>query len=384
MVVAGEPSGDILGARLIEALRAMDAREIELVGVGGPRMIEKGLSSLFPYADLAIMGLAEVLPRLGLILRRIRETAALAVERKVDAVITIDAPDFSFRVAARLRPLGIPLIHYVAPTVWAWRPGRAAKIARLYDHLLALLPFEPPYFERVGLPCSFVGHPVLESGAELGDGAAFRQRHGIDPDVPLLAVLPGSRRGEVSRLVGPFGQALARLKDCIEGLRVVVPTVPHIADHVRQSVATWAVPTLVVEGDADKYGAFAASRAAMAASGTVAVELALARLPHLVAYRVNPLTAFIVGLVVRVRFANIVNLVLDRQVVPEFIQDRCQPDALAAEIERLMLDDGARSLQISAFAEAAGRLGAGTEAPSRKAARVVLEVIDKARARRLP
>jgi len=384
MVVAGEPSGDILGARLIEALRAMDAREIEFLGVGGPRMIEKGFSSLFPYADLAIMGLAEVLPRLGLILRRIRETAALAVERKVDAVITIDAPDFSFRVAARLRPLGIPLIHYVAPTVWAWRPGRAAKIARLYDHLFALLPFEPPYFERVGMPCSFVGHPVLESGADRGEGPAFRQRHGIGPQAPLLAVLPGSRRGEVSRLVGPFGQALARLKDRIEGLQVVVPTVPHIADYVRQSVAAWAVPTLVVEGDADKYGAFAASRAAMAASGTVAVELALARLPHLVAYRVNPLTAFIVGLVVRVRFANIVNLVLDRQVVPEFIQDRCRPDALAAEIERLMLDDGARSLQISAFAEAAGRLGAGAEAPSRKAARVVLEVIDKARARRLP
>lgn len=383
MLVAGEPSGDVLGARLMDGFRAATTDEVEFIGVGGPEMQARGLTSLFPFSDLAIMGLAEVLPRLALVLRRIRETANLAAAAKPDAVVTIDAPDFSFRVAARLRPLGIPLVHYVAPTVWAWRPGRAAKIAKLYDHLLALLPFEPPYFERVGLPCSFVGHPAVESGAAMGDGQSFRLRHGLRAEEPILTVLPGSRRGEVSRLAGPFGDALGILKDRIPGLRVAVPTVPNVARLVRDLTSSWPIPALVVEGQADKYGAFAASRAAMAASGTVAVELALGGLPHVVAYRVNAVTALLVRLLVRVRFANLTNLVLDRAVVPELIQENCRADRLAEEVERLMLDEAARSSQISAFAEATRLLGGGAEPPSRKAAKAVLDVVEKASRRRL-
>jgi lipid-A-disaccharide synthase len=383
MLVAGEPSGDILGGRLMAGLRDLTERRVSFCGVGGPRMAEQGLDSLFPYADLTVMGLAEVLPRVFRIMGRIAETAELARASGADAVVTIDAPDFSFRVAARLRGLGVPLVHYVAPTVWAWRPGRAAKIAKLYDHLLALLPFEPPYFQRAGLACSFVGHPVIESGAARGDGIGFRRRHGIAEGETLVSVLPGSRRSEVSRLSAPFGVALGLLRARVPQLRAIVPTVPNVAEMVRQATAAWPIPTTVVEGDDDKYGAFAASRAGIAASGTVALELALAGVPHVVAYRVNPVTAFVVRRLVTVRFANLVNLVLDRPVVPELIQDDCRPERLAESVGRLMLDDAARAAQVDGFAEALGRLGAGDEAPSRRAARIVLDVAEKGRARRL-
>jgi len=383
MLVAGEPSGDILGGRLMAGLRELAGGRVAFCGVGGPRMAEQGLESLFPYADLTVMGLAEVLPRLFRIMGRIAETAELARVSGADAVVTIDAPDFSFRVAARLRGLGIPLLHYVAPTVWAWRPGRAAKIAKLYDHLLALLPFEPPYFHRAGLACSFVGHPVIEGGAARGHAGSFRKRYCIDDNRTLLAVLPGSRKSEVARLAGPFGEALGLLAASVPNLQAIVPTVPNVAEFVRQAASTWPVPATIVEGDDDKYGAFAASRAAIAASGTVALELALAGLPHVVAYRVNPLTAFIVRRLVTVRFANLVNLVLDRPVVPELIQDDCRPRRLAEEVGRLMLDETARAVQRKGFAEALESLGVGDELPSRRAARVVLDIAEKGRARRL-
>jgi lipid-A-disaccharide synthase len=383
MLVAGEPSGDILGGRLMAGLRELAGGRVAFCGVGGPRMAEQGLESLFPYTDLTVMGLAEVLPRLFRIMGRIAETAELARVSGADAVVTIDAPDFSFRVAARLRGLGIPLLHYVAPTVWAWRPGRAAKIAKLYDHLLALLPFEPPYFHRAGLACSFVGHPVIEGGAARGHAGSFRKRHRIDDNRTLLAVLPGSRKSEVTRLAGPFGEALGLLAASMPNLQAVVPTVPNVADFVRQAASTWPVPATIIEGDDDKYGAFAASRAAIAASGTVALELALAGLPHVVAYRVNPLTAFVVRRLVTVRFANLVNLVLDRPVVPELIQDDCRPQRLAEEVGRLMLDETTRAVQRKGFAEALESLGAGDELPSRRAARVVLDIAEKGRARRL-
>nr|WP_207478806.1 lipid-A-disaccharide synthase [Arenibaculum pallidiluteum] len=370
-LIAGEVSGDLLGGRLMASLRSREPR-ITFAGVGGERMAEQGLESLFPMSDLAVMGLAEVLPRLPLLLGRMGEAAAAIRRLRPDAVVTIDAPDFAFRVAKRVRGLGIPLIHYVAPTVWAWRPGRARKIARFLDHLLALLPFEPPYFEREGLPCTFVGHPVVEGGAGRGHAARFRAAHGLPEGAPLLCVLPGSRRGEVERLLPVFEAALGRLVPRHPGLRAVVPTVGPVRDRVARAIGDWPVPTVLVEGEEAKFDAMAASTAALAASGTVALELALAGVPAVIAYRMAPLTMALARRLVRVRYVNLVNLMLDRGLVPELLQEDCTPERIEAELERLLIDPEARRAQTEGAAEVARWLGREGQPPADRAAEAVL------------
>jgi lipid-A-disaccharide synthase len=374
-MIAGEPSGDLLGGRLIEGLRERAGRPVVVRGVGGPRMREAGLDPLFDLSEIAFMGVAEILPRLPGLLERIRRTADDVARVRPDVLVTIDAPDFVFRVARRVRPLGIPVVHYVAPTVWAWRPGRAARVARSVDHLMTLLPFEPEHFVRVGLPATFVGHSVVESGAGQGDGVRFRRAHGIGDEETVLTVLPGSRRGEVTRLLPIFGETVARLARRHSGLRVVVPTVPNVAPLVGPAVAAWPVPTLVVGGDAEKFDAFAASRAALACSGTVALELALAGLPAVVAYKVNPITAAIVRRLIRVPYVNLVNIMLGRMLVPELLQDDCTPERLEAAVGTLLSEGAARQAQIAGVRDVAAWLGAGGEAPSRRAAAVVLSVV---------
>jgi lipid-A-disaccharide synthase len=346
-------------------------------------MAAQGLASLFPMNELAVMGLAELIPHIPRLLRRIDQTVDAVRAQRPDAVITIDAPGFCFRVAKRLKGAGIPLIHVVAPSVWAWKPGRAARIARFLDRLLVLLPFEPPYFTRHGLATDFIGHPAVE--APPGDGAGFRARHGIPAEAPLLCVLPGSRSGEVGRLIQPFADAVAILAREREGLRVVVPTVPGVAARVRAQ--TWPVPAVVVEGAEAKRDAFAASTAALAASGTVALELGLAGVPAAVAYRVHPLTYQIVKRLVRVAHVNLVNLILDRPVVPELLQDNCRPDRLARAAGPLLDDPAARAVQIEAGIAVGDRLGraemgAGGPTPSERAAKIVLDLV-AARARQV-
>jgi lipid-A-disaccharide synthase len=377
-VIAGEPSGDLLGGRLMAALMEETAGRVRFAGIGGESMADQGLRSLFPMAELSLMGLAEIVPHIPRLLRRIRETARAVDEARPAAVVTIDSPDFTRRVARRITNRAIPRIHYVAPTVWAWRPRRAKGFARDFDHLLALLPFEPPWFERAGLPCRFVGHPVVESGADKGDGAAFRARHGIDPQDTLVCVLPGSRRGEVGRLAGDFGIALGMLARKHARLKVVVPTVEGVSALVEARCAVWPVPVELVHGQAEKFDAMAASNLAMAASGTVALELALARVPHVVAYRVAPLTYFIVRRLLTNpdQYGNLVNIILDRQVVPEFVQGNCRPERLAHELERLMGPDGATQIEATAFAMA--RLGQDGPPPGRRAARAVLDILGAA------
>jgi lipid-A-disaccharide synthase len=293
-------------------------------------------------------------------------------------VVTIDSSGFTWRVAQRLRRAGeqsLPLVHYVAPMVWAWRAGRARRMARWYDHLMVLLPFEPPYFTKVGLACSYVGHPVVESGADRGDGAGFRRRHGIADGAPLLVVLPGSRRGEVGRLLPPFGQSVRRLAARRPGLQVVVPTTETVADIVAPATKRWAAPVLVVRGEREKFDAFAAGNAAIAASGTVALELAMAGLPAVVAYRLNPLTHWLLRRIVRVDYVHLVNLILEREAVPELIQQHCNPVRLAAEVERLLDEPATSEAQRQSCRQALQRLGLGDVSPSRRAAEVVLSVI---------
>jgi len=377
-LIAGEPSGDVLGARLMAALKRLTGGNVRFAGIGGERMAAEGLETLVPQAELALFGVFELLPHLPNLLRRMDQTVAEIVRLKPDAVIGIDSPGFTVRVAKRVRKAApsIPLIHYVAPTVWAWKPKRAKKYAELYDHLLVLLPFEPPYFEREGLPCTFVGHSVVESGAGQGDASRFRTAHGISPAKHVLAVLPGSRRGEVSRLLPVFRETVERLLPTHPNLVVVVPTVATVRDAVSAAVAAWPVQTIVVEGDAAKYDAFAASEVALAASGTVALELALSGLPAVIAYRLGRLTVALYRRFIKVKYVSLVNLMLDRMLVPELLQEDCRADRLADAVGRLLDDPAARREQIEGVAAVAQWLGAGAEAPpSERAAHAVLDVV---------
>jgi lipid-A-disaccharide synthase len=350
---------------------------VRFAGIGGEHMAEQGIDSLVPLHELAIMGVAEVLPRARLILRRVAETVADIERRDPAAVVTIDSSGFTWRIAQRLRRSDerLPLIHYVAPMVWAWRGGRARRMARWYDHLMALLPFEPPYFTAVGLSCSYVGHPVVESGADKGDGAGFRRLHGIADDALLMTILPGSRGGEVSRLLPIFRETITQLARRHAGLRIVVPTTAIVAERVAAEIASWPVPSIVLRGVAEKYDAFAASNVALAASGTVALELAMAKLPAVIAYRINALTHAYVSRVVKIRYANLINVILGREAVPELLQYECTPEKLAAAIERLVADKTAREAQIAACQEALQVLGYGGTSPALRAAEDVLAAI---------
>jgi lipid-A-disaccharide synthase len=376
-IVAGEPSGDELGGSLIAALRQRTGGNLRIAGVGGERMREQGLNSLVPLDDLALIGVAEVLPRAPVILRRVRETVAAVRALKPDAVVTIDSSGFSWRVAQRLRRQGesLPLIHYVAPMVWAWRAGRARRMARWYDHLMALLPFEPPYFQRVGLSCAYVGHPIVASGADRGDATRFRAAHRLALDDVLICVLPGSRGGEVRRLLPVFGAALERLEQGIGPFRVVVPTVATVAAPVADAARSWPGAPIVVRQPQDKYDAFAASRAALAASGSVALELAMARLPMVVGYRLNPLTEALLHRVLKVRQVNLINLLLERPLVCELLGGQCTPEGLAVEVARLVQDEPVRARHLAGYDEAMRRLGAGDRPPSLRAADQVLAVV---------
>jgi lipid-A-disaccharide synthase len=376
-IIAGEPSGDVLGGALMAALKERTGGAIRFAGIGGERMAEQGLRSLVPQHELAIMGIAEVLPRARQILRRVRETADTVIAMRPEAVVTIDSSGFTWRVAQRLRERGerVLLIHYVAPMVWAWRESKARKIARWYDHLMTLLPFEPPFFTAVGLSCHYVGHPVLESGAERGDGAAFRRRCGIPAEAQVLCLLPGSRRGEVARLLPIYRQTIGTLLRRRPGLVLVLPTIDLVADAVGEATRDWPVPVTIVRGAAEKFAAFAASDVALAASGTVLLELAMAELPTVVAYKMNPLTGWLARRLVKARYVNLVNIILDRLVVPELLLEECTPDRLSLALEDLLSNAAARAAQIAGYREALARLGRDDIAPSLRAADDVLAIM---------
>lgn len=374
-LVAGEPSGDLLGARLMAALKEKTGGAVRFAGVGGPLMEAEGLASLFDIREIAVMGLVEVIGHIPTVFRRIRETEAAARDLRPDVFVSIDSPGFSLRVSEALKGEGFPLVHYVAPSVWAWKPKRAKRIAAFLDHLLCLLPFEPPYFEVHGLASTFVGHPAVEAVARTPDPVALRDRLGLAAAAPLLSVLPGSRRGEVTRHAGIFGAALGRLKDRHPGLQALVPTVPNVAEQVREAVAAWPVPAHPLLGQEDKYAAFAASRAALAASGTVGIELAVAGLPAVMAYRVNWISAAMVPLFVNLRYASIASLVLDRLVQPECLQFDCNPKKLSGVLEELIEDTEERRRVIRDGREAARLLGLGGPAPSARAAETILALL---------
>ena len=378
-LIAGEASGDSLGAALMAGLKALHPG-VEFHGIGGPLMQAEGLESRFPMEELSVMGLWEVLPKYRALKARIAQTARAVADLTPDALITIDSPDFCLRVAALARAANprLKTIHYVAPSVWAWRPGRAAKMAQVIDHVLALLPFEPPYMQAAGMSCDFVGHPVVAAPRATPDQAvAFRETHMIGPDQPLVLCLPGSRRGEVARLAPRFDEALMRLRDREPGLRVVLPTVRGVAAMVRQMAARWPVAPIVIEAPEDKRAAFAAADLALAASGTVSLELAANHTPMVIAYDMAPLTRLILGRLLRIDTVTLVNLVSETRAIPEFLGRACRPGPIAAELARLLNDPVAVAAQHAAMEVTMQRLGAGGEAPGLRAARSVLRVLGR-------
>ncbi|MGB0935069.1 MAG: lipid-A-disaccharide synthase [Alphaproteobacteria bacterium] len=319
-VLAGEASGDLLGAEAMQAIKHQTNGDVQFRGVGGKQMQAEGLESLYPMTDLSVMGLFEVLRRLPTLIKRMLQTEKAIRSWQPDLILTIDAPDFSFRLAKRVRDTGIKHVHYVAPTVWAWRPGRAKKIAKLIDHLLAVLPFEPPYFEKEGLPCTYVGHPVSRLGIDTIDRQQFRIQHNIAAETKLLCMLPGSREGEVTRLLPVFQETVKRLRQDDPDLKVVVPLADTVADKVKSLIN---MDVIYTNGEQEKYAAMRASDAALAASGTVSLQLAMAEIPFVIGYKMNPITAWLAKKVVKVPSMTLVNLLLDKPVVPEFFQNDC-------------------------------------------------------------
>ncbi len=379
-LLAGEHSGDVLGARLMVALRAARP-DVRFAGIGGPRMQAEGLTSLFPMQDLAVMGLLEVLPRLRQLSRRMREAAADITARRPDVLVTIDSPGFALRLLGRLRRSGIARVQYVAPQVWAWREKRVRDFPGLWDELLCLLPFEAAFFAGHGIPARFVGHPVLESGADQGNAARFRARHGLSAAAPVLVLMPGSRRSEAGRLLPVYGATVALLAARFPAIVPVVPVAGAVAETVRRATAGWPVKPLIVTDLADKHDAYAAAAAALTKSGTSTLELALAGVPMAVTYRVNPLTAAIARRLIRVKHVAMVNLLAGRLVVPELLQQDCRPDRLAATLAGLLDDAAAAAAQRAAFRAVIATLAPPRGLPSAAAAAEVLAVLDAAQAR---
>ena len=378
-IVAGEHSGDHLGAALIGWLDRLAPQRPLYGGVGGPEMERRGFYSLFDIADIAVIGISEVLARLPLIHRRIRETAEAAIAFGPDLVVIIDSPEFTHAVARRIRHHlpKVPVIDYVSPSVWAWRPGRARKMTRYIDHVLALLPFEPDAHKRLGgPPCTYVGHPLLEKLDEMRNAPAdeLAARLGLDPESPKIVVLPGSRRSEIKRLMAVFGAAIERLEESFPGLEVLLPLAPAVGGLVRSELAGWKTKPHLLEGEQDKFSAFRLAGAALAASGTVTLELALAGCPMVVAYRVGPLELALRPLI-KVHSIVLANLVLGENVFPEFLQEQCTPENLAAALASLL----AHGPDLERQQEGLDRIAAimalpdGKAFPGRAAAEIVLD-----------
>ena len=379
-LIATEESGDRLGANLMKVLRQRLGGAVQFEGVGGQAMAREGLTSLFPIEELSIIGLAAVVAQLPKILRLIGETARAVTQASPDILVIIDSPDFTHRVARRVRAAdpSIPIIDYVSPSVWAWRPGRARAMLRYVDHVLALLPFEPEEYRRLrGPPCSYVGHPLTEQTATLRPDPSEQKRRDETP--PVLLVLPGSRRSEIRHHMAIFGETLGRLRDEGVAFELVLPTMPHLIEAVSEGIKNWKVAPRIVIGEQEKRAAFRIARAALAKSGTVTLELALAGVPMVTAYKTGAVEAWIVLKAINVKSVILANLVVGENVVPEFLQQDCTPEKLAPALREVLDDSALRRRQVEAFAGIDRIMTTGDQPPGVRAADIVLATLHKAR-----
>lgn len=375
-IVAGEHSGDTLGAKLMAALNADANVSIRYHGVGGEGMKAQGLTSLFPLEDVAVMGPMSILPRLPKIVRRVYQAVDAAVAAEPDCVVIIDSPEFTHPIAKRIRKRrhDIPIIDYVSPSVWAWRPGRAKRMRAYVDHVMALLPFEPEAHERLGGPsCTYVGHPMIEryDWIKSQDSVALAQRLGLSGVRPVVVVLPGSRASEVARMMQPFGETLALLAARGVHVDAILPVVESVRGLVEAELAGWKIKPRLVSGEADKFAAFRLASAALAASGTVTLELGLAGTPMVVAYKVDAVAARL-RFLLNVHSVVLANLVLGENIFPEYLQEECMPDRLAFALLPLLSDTPERSAQLAALRRVPHRLLLEISSPSVAAAEIVL------------
>jgi len=379
-LIATEESGDRLGSSLMKVLRQRLGGAVRFEGVGGQSMAREGLVSLFPIEELSIMGLAAVVKQLPKILRLIRETATAVTEASPDILVIIDSPDFTHRVARRVRARdpSIPIIDYVSPSVWAWRPGRARAMVRYVDHVLGLLPFEPEAYRRLrGPPCSYVGHPLIEQIGQLRPGADEQMRREEQP--PVLLVLPGSRSSEINHHMAVFGETLGLLHAQDVVFELILPTMPHLQEAVAQAVRSWPVQPRIVVREKEKRAAFRIAHAAFVKSGTATLELAIAGVPMVAAYKVGAVEAAIMRRAIRTSSVILANLVIGENVVPEFIQEDCAPEKLLPALRDILTDSPLRQRQVAAFAKLDAIMSTGNQPPSVRAADIVLATLRKAR-----
>jgi lipid-A-disaccharide synthase len=380
-LVATEESGDRLGANLMKVLRQRLGGAVQFEGVGGRAMAIEGLTSRFPIEELSIIGLAAVVRQLPAIMRRIRETADAVVAAAPDILVIIDSPDFTHRVAKRVRANAphIPIVDYVSPTVWAWRPGRARAMKPYIDHVLALLPFEPESYENLhGPPCSYVGHPLTEQIGQLRPNAEEQKRREGKP--PVLLILPGSRRSEIKHHMTAFGMTLTRLQDEGTAFEAVLPTMPHLTEAIAAALKYWKIQPRIVIGEEEKRAAFRIAQAALAKSGTVTLELALSGVPMVAAYRTGAMEAFVLRRAIRVNSVILANLVVGENVVPEFLQENCRSERLMPALRDVLGDTPLRRKQVEAFGRIDSIMSTGNQPPSVRAAEIVLATMRKARA----
>jgi len=375
-IVANEESGDRLGAPLIRALRQSTQGRAHISAVGGAHMAEQGVPSLFPIGDLAFIGVSSIPAALPKSLRRIREAADAVIAARPDVLVIIDSPDFTHRVARRVRARAptIPIVDYVCPSVWAWRPTRARTMRAYVDQVMALLPFEPKVMKELGgPPCTYVGHPLIERISELRPNELETRLRLAGP--PLLLVMPGSRASEIRRMAPVFGKAIARVVEQFGAIEVVVPAVPRLADKVRSAIASWNVPARVIFDHEEKQEAFRTARAALTKSGTSTLELAVAGVPMIAAYRVSLVEELVARLLINVPSVILANLVLGENVVPEFLQRDCTAERLATALLPLLSDTPERRRQVDAFTRLDAIMEIGKAAPSDRAASVVLDCV---------
>ncbi len=378
-LIAGEPSGDLLGSRLMRALKKQTNGEVEFYGVGGDTMEREGLKPLFDISDLAVMGLWEVIPSIPKILKHIKNTVADIQKVKPDVVVTIDSWSFSARIhkALRKQKLGIPQVHYVAPQVWAWKKKRARTMYKYIDRLLTLFPYEPKYFTPYHLPTDFIGHPVIESDAVRANAQDFYKKFDIPQDKKIMTILPGSRKNEVSRLLPVFLEAAEKIYQEHPEFYFVLPTVKTVSEMVKKSIGETQLPLIVTETETDRYNAFKASTAAIAASGTVALELAILDVPHIIGYKVAPLSAWLAKKFLKIEFVNLSNILLGREIIPELLQERCIAINIRTYIEQILRHGELYEKQMEGFKKVREVLGFGQHTPSENAARVILSTIEE-------